>query len=132
MSASFLVGTFCLFSLAVVRNTYTFFADHDATDVSYASALEAVGHDNKRMLVTPFDISIRYRYDHFPVPWSFTPYNQPTLELLAARFDIGTMMVDDDDSLLRDEADLVNLGFYKDRVLVIGEHKYVVYKRSVQ
>ncbi|MGZ8842356.1 MAG: ArnT family glycosyltransferase [Pyrinomonadaceae bacterium] len=119
-----------LFSLSVVKNMYTFFADQDVVDSRSAAALETVGHDNARMLVTPFDISIRYRYDHFPVPWAFAPYNQPTLQLLVSRFDVGTLILPDDHLLLQNPAALAGLGFYQERVLTIDKANYVVYKRS--
>lgn len=121
-----------LFSLAVVRNMYRFFAAQDATDTAYAVSLESIGHDNSRMLATPFDVSIRYRYDHFPLPWSFTPYNEETLKLLTARFDVATLVVEDDAPLLRNESNFINLGFYKDRTLMIGDRKYVVFKRATR
>lgn len=120
---------FLIFSLVVVRNMFTFYVEQDVVDCRYGKALETVGHDNTRMLVTPFDLSIRYRYDHFPVPWAFLPYDQPTLELLAARFDIGTMILRNDHPLLQNPAMLAGLGFYKDRVLTIGGVNYLVYKR---
>ena len=118
-----------VFSLAVVINMFTFFADQDVVDRRYANALETVGHDNTRMLVTPFELSVRYRYYHFPVSWAFLPYDQPTLELLAARFDIGTLILNNKHPLLQKPATLAGLGFYKERVLTIDGANYVVYKR---
>jgi hypothetical protein len=118
-----------LFSLSMVRNMYTFFADQDVVDARAAAALETIGHNNARMLVTPFDISIRYRYDHFPVQWAFAPYNQQTLELLASRFDVGTLILPDDHPLLQSPAALAGLGFYQERVLMIEKTNYIVYKR---
>jgi hypothetical protein len=125
LGAVFLLGV----SLVSVRSMFTFFVDQDVIDQRYANVLETVGHDNTRMLVTPFDLSVRYRYYHFPVPWAFLPYNQPTLELLAARFDIGTLILNDNHPLLQNPAALAGLGFYKERVLTIDKANYVVYKR---
>ena len=112
-----------------VREMFTFFTTQDGIDQTYALALESIGHDDTRMLVTPFDLSVRYRYSHFPVSWAFLPYDQPTLELLAARFDIGTMVLRDDHPLLQNPAMLSSLGFYKDRELRIGGSTFDVYKR---
>lgn len=112
-----------------VRAMFTYFTNQDGIDQTYALALESIGHDDTRMLVTPFDLSVRYRYSHFPVSWAFLPYDLPTLELLAARFDIGTMVLKDDHPLLQNPASLSALGFYKDRELRIGESKFDVYKR---
>src|SRR6185369_8830545 len=78
-----------LFSLITVRDMYNFFAERDQLDRGFAAALDKVDIDRSRMLVTPFEMSTRYRYDHFPVYWAFIPANRPTLEMLAARFDIG-------------------------------------------
>lgn len=116
-------------SLGVVRNMYTFLTAPDATDIAYANTLETVGHDNARMLVTPYELAVHYRYHHFPVPWAFLPYNQPTLELLTARFDVGTMVLKDDHPLLKNPTGLTELGFYKQQALTIDKVNYVVYKR---
>jgi hypothetical protein len=117
------------FSLLIVSSMYTFLAAQDATDLKYAAALESVGHNNTRMLVTPFGLSTRYRYDHFPVRWAFLPENPPTLNLLATRFDIGTLILRDDHPLLNDPATLAALGFYKEQTLVIDSFNFLVYKR---
>jgi hypothetical protein len=123
-----LVGVL-IFSLVVARNMFKFYVDQDVVDCRYGNALETVGHDDTRMLVTPFDLSILYRYYHFPVSWAFLPYDQPTLELLAARFDIGTMILNYDHPLLQNPAVLGELGFYEERVFRIDGHNFVVYRR---
>jgi 4-amino-4-deoxy-L-arabinose transferase-like glycosyltransferase len=118
------------FSVAVVKTIYAVVARGDLVDAKYAAALESVGHENGRMLVTPADMSVRYRYDHFPVRWSFVPNNPDTLDLLAARFDIGTLILQDDHPLLERPATLAELGFHRERMLAIENFTYVVYKRS--
>lgn len=118
-----------LFSLGVVRNMYTFLTEPDAADIAYSKTLETLGHDNARMLVTPYELAVHYRYNHFPVPWAFLPYNQTTLELLTARFDVGTMVLKDDHPLLKNPAGLTGLGFYKEQALTIENVNFIVYKR---
>jgi hypothetical protein len=116
-------------TVASVKAMFLFFTNQDGIDQTYAIALESIGHDDKRLLVTPFDVSVRYRYSHFPVSWAFLPYDLPTLKLLAARFDIGTMVAREDHPLLQDPASLAALGFYKDRELRLSGSRFEVYKR---
>jgi len=118
-----------VFSLITVRNMYSFFAERDHFDRGFAAALDQIDIDRNRMLVTPFEISTRYRYDHFPVYWAFIPANRPTLEMLAARFDIGALILKDTHPLLKDPRTLADFGFYREQVLVINDLNYVVYKR---
>jgi hypothetical protein len=130
--ASISVIVVLVLTLAVVRNIYHFFAAGDEIDRRQANALESVGHDNTRLLVTPYQLAVLYRYNHFPVVWSFPPNNQPTLEILAARYDIGTMILDGNSPLLQDPAMLATLGFYKEGGLTVDDFNYVVYKRGAR
>lgn len=117
-------------SIGAVRNIYTLFADQDSRDLRFAAALSRVQIDSTRLLTTPYEMATRYRYDHFPLRWSFLPSNGATLELLASRFDIGTMVVPENHPLTTDQTLLRSLGFCKEQVLVIEhEDNYVVYQR---
>lgn len=118
-----------VFSFITVRNMYSFFAQYDQLDSGFAAALEGANIDRTRMLVTPFEMSTRYRYDHFPVYWAFIPANRPTLEMLAGRFDIGALILKDQHPLLQDPKVLADFGFYREQALKINELNYVVYKR---
>ena len=117
------------FSAVGVRNIYAFFAAGDEIDRRHAAALESLGYDNTRMLVAPYQLTVRYRYYHFPAAWAFPPNNQPTLELLMSRFDVGTLILDNDHPLLQNPTVLARLGFYKEQVFVVDGVNYVVYKR---
>jgi hypothetical protein len=55
--------------------------------------LEFVGHDDDRLLVSPFWMSLPYVSTHHPVRWSFIPANGETLRLLGERYDIGTLVI---------------------------------------
>jgi hypothetical protein len=130
---SLTVGLLFVLSIAAVRDMYTLFATQDSRDLRFAAALSHVHIDSNRLLTTTYEMATRYRYDHFPLLWSFLPYNGPTLELLSSRFDIGTMVVPEHHPLSADPALLASLGFCKDRVLFIeNEDNYVVYQRPLR
>lgn len=128
-AASIFGASLSVFSLVGVKNIYAFFAAGDEIDRRHATAVESIGHDDSRMLVTPYQLSVRYRYDHFPVVFALAPYNLHTLELLAARFDIGTLILNENHPLLQNPAALARLGFYREQLLSVNEVNYIVYKR---
>jgi hypothetical protein len=132
VAASASVVAMAVLSLGVVRGMSNWFTKGDVIDRKYETILETIGHDDTRMLVTPPQMSVRYRYYHFPVDWAFLPHNLPTLKLLAARFDIGTLVLDNTHQLLQEPSTLAGLGFYKDRDLTIDGVHYVVYKRPAR
>lgn len=116
-------------SLFVVRVMYVFFANQDALDRRAAAFVETLNVDRSRMLVTPF-VCTRYRYDHFPTPWSMLPYNEETLDLLAKRYNIGMMLVPFGHPLIDHPAKIESLGFYQEKTLRFETDVYVVYRRA--
>ena len=55
--------------------------------------LEQIGHDNRKVLVAPSRLSSGYGFKNYPVKKSFIPANKQTLDLLANKFDIGTVVL---------------------------------------
>ncbi len=55
--------------------------------------LEAAGHDDSTLLVTPASVGLDYAIKHYPVRWSFVPDNDETLRLLDETHQIGTLVV---------------------------------------
>ncbi len=55
--------------------------------------MEALEHDDSKLLVSSPRIGLDYTLKHYPVRWSFVPDNEETLRLLAERHEIGTLIV---------------------------------------
>ena len=55
--------------------------------------LESIGHDDRRLLVSPYWVSSDYVAKHHPVRWSFVPANLETLKLLNERYRVGTVVL---------------------------------------
>jgi len=129
VAAIVIAGLLAGSSLWEVRHMYAFFADQDGIDRKMATVLEGLNIDRSRMLVTSFECT-RYRYDHFPTLWAMLPYNEPTLDLLTARYSVGTIIIPYGHPLIENPAKFESLGFYQDKVLPIDHDVYVVYRKG--
>ncbi len=88
--------------------------------------LEALGHDDTKLLVAPPQIAMDYALKHYPVRLSFVPDNAATLELLQHAHDIGTLILRQSDTdvpggykLLPNE--LLQHGFRLDRMFTLTD-----------
>ena len=81
-----------LVSAVAVRHFFRPAVVLDAVDARRTAWLEQIGHDDSTMLVTPV-IFFDYVNLHYPVTWAFIPGNVETLDLLAARYTIGTIVL---------------------------------------
>jgi hypothetical protein len=126
------VALLCALSLGAVRDMYTLLTAQDTIDREFAAALSKLDIDQHRVLVSPHEVSTRYRYDHFGLVWSFLPNNRPTLDLLASRFEIGTMIVPENHALTTDSAALASMGFARQQVFSVVNQNYVVYVRPLR
>jgi hypothetical protein len=79
-----------LTSVAAVGRT---FPASDAEDDATRAFMSSVQHDDRRMLVGPFEVSLPYAFDHHPLQWAFVPMNGQTLDLLSKQYDIGTLLL---------------------------------------
>lgn len=61
-------------------------------DERHLSFLRTVGHDPRKVLMTPVRMTNRYLIDAFPARWSFIPANAETLRLVQERYDVGTIV----------------------------------------
>jgi hypothetical protein len=106
------------------------FARYDAEDDAATAFMNAIGHDDQRMLVAPFELALEYVSQHHPVKWSFIPANAVTLELLRKEFVIGTFIlsVPDPDSSLT-AADLERTGLRLEQEVVYAGRHYLIFKQ---
>ena len=66
---------------------------NDAAATSRTAWLEDLGHDADTLLVAPWNLSMDYVVQHYPVRWSFLPANDATLDRLRDRYEIGTLIL---------------------------------------
>lgn len=77
-------------SIYLVSNKFRLFEYMLDKNITF---LEQIGPDNKKVIVAPSKLYQGYGYKHYPVKWSFIPANKQTLDLLASKFDIGTVVL---------------------------------------
>jgi hypothetical protein len=65
--------------------------DEAATDRT--ASLEQLDHDDDTLLVAPWNLSLEYVVQHYPVRWSFLPANDATLDRLRVHYEIGTLVL---------------------------------------
>jgi hypothetical protein len=101
----------------------------DDADDAAADLMRAVGHDDSRLLVAPFWIALPYVYEHHPVRWSFVPGNLPTLQLLAARYEIGTVVLPHDGASTLGADDLQRFGLEPQGKFGYEGDEFLVFKQ---
>jgi hypothetical protein len=57
------------------------------------ASLEQLDHDDDTLLVAPWNLSLEYVVQHYPVRWSFLPANDATLDRLRVHYEIGTLVL---------------------------------------
>ncbi len=65
----------------------------DAQTRANTSFLESIVGDDRDMVVSPLALSLDYVNRHYPQLWSFVPENCRTMQLLNARYKIGTVIM---------------------------------------
>jgi hypothetical protein len=64
--------------------------EQSARDTAF---LESLGLDDRRLLVSPYRVSLDYVQKHYPLQWAFLPTNRATLRLLNERYPIGAVIL---------------------------------------
>ena len=126
----------CLFAagalgcLLAVRAFFQPAANQDARAAQRIAWLEKLGHDDTTLLVSDVEF-LHYVHDHYPVKWAFVPSNLRTLELLAAKYPIGTLLLPKDRrNRLLSEAELATAGLMFEQQLAFGDIEYLVYRAA--
>jgi hypothetical protein len=105
------------------------FSRLDAVEDQHTLFLEQIGHDQQKMLVAPFQLSLDYAYRHHPLKSSFTPANGETFELLANLYDIGTVILPSSDySSSFKPGDFERFGLLLDRAVTYEGQEYLIFK----
>lgn len=77
--------------------------------------LEAVGYDDGRMFLSPIVMSLGFALKHHPLSWASAPANIGTMELMAAKYNIGTAVLPRADFDSLGIARLEQMGFMLER-----------------
>lgn len=84
---------FAVFGLVVVYNVFKSEPETNQEAARDTAFLESLVPDPRRLLVSPFWISLDYAAKHYPVRWSHVPANLETLKLLDRAYPIGTIVL---------------------------------------
>ena len=100
IASIFLISAYSLWgSLLRFHNEFT---DADAHARKYADFLDSVGVTKADFFVGPYEISLEYVNDRYPVKYSFIPTNEKTLRLLSDKFPVDIMIIPSDHHLVYD------------------------------
>jgi len=89
VAALLMVLAFGTFAMNEVSKNFSYTASQDERLIRL---FEAIGHDDKRMLVANVNLALPYAAKH-NTKWAFVPSNTETLKLLGERYNIGTFAV---------------------------------------
>ncbi len=104
----------------------------DALEAYDTMALDMLHHDDRRMLVAPYEIAMRYAFDHYPVKYSFSPGDIATLEMLEERFDVGTLICPTSGTEALPAAQLLKRGYRLRGTFTASDlNTYAVFTRPV-
>lgn len=103
-------------------------AEGDAREDEGLARIEALGHDDATLLVCDLNLAARYVVEHAPTRWSFVPHDRAALDLLAGRFRVGTMILDDDQARRLGGGEGPLPGFREVGPIVIGGRRYRAYR----
>jgi len=68
-------------------------AEVNADTLEDTEFLESLRPDNQMLVASPYDISLGYVQEHYPVRWAFLPSDCRTMRLLDERYRIGTVVL---------------------------------------
>jgi 4-amino-4-deoxy-L-arabinose transferase-like glycosyltransferase len=78
------------------------FVDADAYARKCADFLDSIGVSTTSFFVGPYELSLEYVNDRYPVKYSFIPINEKTLKLLTVKFPVDTLIIPSDHHLVYD------------------------------
>jgi hypothetical protein len=86
-------GALLTFEAVELVSTYWWYPVLAASDDADTQFMASLGHDERRLLTAPWEFSLAYVNHRYPVRWAFLPANAPSLALLMARYDVGTVVL---------------------------------------
>jgi hypothetical protein len=95
-----------------------------------AAFTESLQHDQRFVLVSPWELGFEYVYQHYPASWSFVPTNRATLHLLNSSHPVGTIILPlaSDETTLTAE-DVRSEGFNLVTTADLDGKSYMVFQR---
>jgi len=92
LAACFLAGTVA--AVLVMRGQ----EEVNADTLEDTEFLESLRPDNRMLVASPYDISLGYVQEHYPVRWAFLPSDCRTMRLLNERYEIGTVVLPENEA----------------------------------
>lgn len=127
-----LAGGLALVSVIYVNQFFAASVVTDAEDFEHVRWLEEIQHDDSQMLVSDVKF-IAYAYEHYPVRWAFVPANGRTLDLLAIKYEIGTVVLPERRvPFVLSPDDFARNGLYFAGNKELDGQTYSIFKRQVQ
>ena len=91
----FVALTIAIYATFSIRSLYVVYRPQKESHrqgEQYRRIVERIGHDDRKVLVAPDELSLDYFLAHYPVRVSFLPANLATLRLMESRYEIGTIV----------------------------------------
>jgi len=120
-------------SLITVHNN---FSQADEYDKACSEFLDSIGTSGVRFFAAPFDISLSYVAEHYPIRWSFIPANEETLRLVDDKYSVDMLVLPLGDRLINTgETGKVRKTILEDTFTLTGTRTflnqiYFIYKRN--
>jgi hypothetical protein len=138
--------TAALIALIFLISTYSFggslrkfhneFIDADVYARKCAVFLDSIGVSNAGFFIGPYEISLEYVNEHYPVKYSFIPNNEKALRLLADKFFIDIMIIPSTHHLVYDRntnkiiRNLLGDKFVLTEKRIFEDHSYFIFKQG--
>ena len=119
----------------IYRTAYRVSAS-DALDDGFTACVDKLGQMDNRMVVLPYYMG-DYVYHHYPIRASLLPANAPTLSLLRASYDVGTVIALTEDGKSLDDTqititDLAQSGLRLTQDTRCSGREYMVFKDATE
>lgn len=134
LGAALVLLGYALISVLSVRFMYKDAAGFDAFVDGFTRLVETLGHDDNTVLVSAFPYSAGYAFTHHPVRWALLPANEESLQMLASKYAIGTLILPRArrlDAFPLTDASLHSVGLTYERTVSYGGIEYGIYKHKI-
>lgn len=133
LSIIFLINIFSLWGS--LRKFGNEFSDVDIYARKCTDFLDSIGTSKADFFIGPYEISLEYVNDRYPIKYSFIPTNEKTLRLLSDNFRVGILIIPFDHYLVYDRntnkiiRSLLGDKFILTEKKTFENHTYFVFKQ---
>jgi hypothetical protein len=118
-----------------VRAMFKTDAGFDLFVDGFTRFVEQIHPDERYVVVSAFPYSGEYTLEHYPVRWSLIPANRATLRMLAARYQIGTLVLplaNRIDAFPLTAEDMASTGLVFDEKATFSGFEFAIYRRGAK